>query len=452
MRISNQWVALCCVIAAASARADEITLSGGASRLTGTLRAIGEDGVAELVSELSPEPLKLRDGMIREVRFHLEKPAADPSPAMVELKNGDLLPVTVESLDERRLVVESPQAGRLEIPRDAISSLQVGIRKNHVIYSGPKRLEDWSHEAADMNNWGFERNSLVSRGPSTATRVVELPKDFILRFKLRWQERSIPNFQVYFADPLREKGELADRYYLQFGAAGLEIKRESSKGKRYSTVAQRNILPNQFPENEIRVEIRVKRQTGHLALFVNDVPEGGFVDTAPEVPDGSGISFVCNTQNGAIQEISAIEILEHDDKPERHVAEERGDPKNDSLITREEDRFAGRLLSISGAGSEAVFRFKGDFQDEPMEVPATEVSTVFFAGEAAKPGGRDSSKPGLPYRLRLRGGGSLRVSSCIFTAESVSAAHPLLGKIVLRREGVDAMERDQTEPEKKSEP
>lgn len=452
MRISNQWIALCCVIASVAARADEITLSGGGSRLTGTLRAIGEDGVAEFASELSPEPLKLRDGMIREVRFNLEKPAADPSPAMVELKNGDLLPVTIESLDERRLVVESPPAGRLEIPRDAVSSLQVGIRKSHVIYSGPKQLEDWSHEAADMNNWGFERNSLVSRGPSTASREMELPKDFILRFKLRWQERTIPNFQVYFADPLKEKGEPADRYYLQFGGAGLEIKREASKGKRYSTVAQRNILPNQFPGNEMKVEIRVKRQTGHLQLLVNDVPEGGFVDTNTEVPDGSGVSFVCNTQNGSIQEISAIEVLEHDDKPERHVAEERGDPKNDSLITREEDRFAGRLLSIGGGGDEAVFRFKGDFQDEPMEIPAAAVSTVFFAGDAAKPGGKESSNPGQPYRLRLRGGGSLGVATCVFTEESVSAVHPLLGKIELRRDGVDAMERAQTGPDKKTEP
>jgi hypothetical protein len=455
MRTSNQFTALCCAFGMASSvlPADELTLAAGDSRLSGTVRSINEHGVVELASELSPEPLLLRDGMLRKVRFSGGKSMADTSPAVIELANGDLLPGSIGSLDERLLTFVSPHAGRLEIPRAALKSMQLGVRRHAVVYSGPKNLEEWSDDGGEMRNWIFERKSLVSRGPSTASKLVDLPEQFILRFNLRWQARNNPNFQVFFADPMVEKGVAADRYYLQFGGAGLEIKRESSTGKRYHTVGLLNRTPNQYPENQIQVEIRVIRTTSRIQLFLNDEPEGEFVDPIPTVPEGSGIRFVCNTSNGSTQEISGIEILEFDDKRGRHGAEDRGDPETDSLISRDEDRWSGALLGINPGESESVFHFKLDDQDVPMEIPESDVSTVFFATGSGKPAaaaaGNDKRRT---YVLRLRGQGSLTVDSCLFTEDRVSAVHSLLGPLELHRDGIEAMEREQPEAENLPEP
>src|SRR5688572_30864660 len=114
------WLGL---ILAASAsgvlRADDLTLTGDA-RLTGTVRSINEAGVVELASALSPEPVLLKAGAVTKVEFSAPESVSNPPGSLIELANGDLLPATVESLDEKNLSVVTSDAGRLSIPRTAL--------------------------------------------------------------------------------------------------------------------------------------------------------------------------------------------------------------------------------------------------------------------------------------------------------------------------------------------
>ena len=447
MRISNQLrLAVLLGIAPLAARADDLTLFGGNARLTGTVRAIDEAGVMELSTELSTEPLFLKNGAVDRVEFTSKEESGKSPSALVELANGDLLPLEIEGLDDSRLVAVSPDAGRLEIPREALSSLQMGVETRKVVYSGPRNLEEWAGDK-DFKNWTFENRSLVANGPAQAAMKVALPERFVLRFTLKWQAKQSPNFQFYFADPLKEKGEAVDRYYLQFGGAGLEIKREASKGKRYNPVILLNRTPNQYITRELQVEARVDRRAARIQLYLNGEPEGEFFDPIPNVPTGSGLMVVSNTQNGVPQEVSNIEVLELDDSRGRHRAEDRGDPKVDSLISREDDRFSGSLLEIrkQGDGKKVLFRMKSDFQENPEEIPDSEVSTVFFAKKEIK----ETDPAGSPFVLHLHGKGSLRVASCRFAGNEVTAVHPLLGTLRIRREGILAMERvDPKSPDK----
>lgn len=427
--------------------ADDLTLGGGA-RLTGTVRSINEAGVVELASELSPQPLRMKKGTVEKVEFSAKGTTPKPPSAVVELANGDQLPANIEALDERHLTVLSPEAGRLEIPREALKSLQLGILQRQVAYAGPRNLDEWTRAEADVKNWVFDHNSLIANGPATASKNLSLPHQFILRFTLKWQAKQIPNFQVFFADPLKPKGELCDRYYLQFGGAGLEIKREAAKGKRYNTIVQLNRNPNQYPEHQLQVELRVDREGARLQLILNGEPEGEFVDPIAVVPQGTGITLVCQTQPGSPLEIREIEVLEFDDSRGRHRSEERGDPKADSLISREDDRWGGQLIEIRKSGDGQLFRFKSDFQKDLLEIPAADVSTVFFAAK----GGKVAEPADHPFVLRLRGEGSLRVSSCQFSEDAVSAVHPLLGPVKFRREGILSMEQTAAKPQTAPEP
>lgn len=438
------WLALANV-AAFPAFADGIALKGNNS-LSGAIRSINEEGVVELASVLSPEPVFLKAESVEKVEF--SPPAESPqSPgAVVELVNGDLLPASLEALDDEFLTVDSPVVGRLNLPRAVVKSVQLGVHKRKLIYAGPRNLEEWLSDGDGVRNWRFENNALVADGPAYATRTFEMPTRFVLRFHLKWQGN--PNFQIYFADPLSPRGEASDRYYLQFGGAGLELKREAGKGRRGNSVILSNRTPELCPDQELEVEIRVDRKASRLHLLLNGEPEGAGIDPLPAAPTGKGISLVSNASNGNEMEVRGIEILELDDAKVRHRAEDRGNPKTDSLISRDEDRWGGRLTSIRQSADGLVFSFKSDFQEEPLELLETDVSTIFFAAEDAT----EVKKDGNPFVLRLQENGSLRVSSCSFTETTVTAVHPLLGPLTLRRSGVTAMERPATatpgEPEK----
>lgn len=421
--------------------ADDLTFADGSSRLTGTVRTIDEADRVEFQSPLSPEPLLLKGSTIEKVEFSMASAAPALPTALIELTNGDLLPAAIESLDERNLTVLMPSAGRLEIPRTSLSSLQLGIRQRNLVYAGPRTLDEWQNLQADTKNWKFSKNSLIANGPAAAfMNIADLPKQFILRFTIKWKDKKTPNFQVSFADPMKAKGEPSDRYYLQVGGAGLEIKREASKGKRFNTIVQLNRTPNQFPDNEIRVEIRVDRNGSRLQLFLNGEPEGKFIDPISPVPTGTGISLISNASNGSTQEIQNIEILEYDDSRTRHHSEDRGDPKTDSLISIEDDRWTGQLTKIGKSPEGAIiYFFHSKVQTDPLEIPEVDVSTVFFSSENIVKADRDA--PHLV--LNLRGEGLLRVGSCRFTDDKVYAEHTLLGKLVLRRDDILSIVRTQ---------
>ena len=431
-----------CALGVASA--DKLTLADDA-RLTGTIRSINEAGVIELSSILSPEPVLLKADAVDKVEFSAPDSPPPAPGTMIELTNGDLLPATIESLNDKTLTVIAGDAGCVEIPRTALKSMQLGVRKSKAVYSGPKNAEEWSRNVDESRRWKFSEGSLVANGPAQASRTFETPLQFILKFTLKWEAN--PNFQIFFADPLTPKAELVDRYYLQFNGAGMEIKRESSTGKRFQTVVLLARTPDQFANNQLDVEIRVDRKTSRLHLLLNGEPEGAGIDPAAAAPQGRGVTLINSSAAGHTQEIRGIEILELDNVQARHRSEDRGNPKEDSLISRDEDRWSGRLLKISKSPDGAVFSFKSDFQDAPLELAESDVSTLFFAQP------EDSATPANdpPFALRLRGEGSIRVSSCAFSPDSVSARHPLLGPMNIKRTGIVAMERLESKPEGKPE-
>lgn len=428
------WFALLAAGVLGTASADKLTLTDDA-RLTGTILAIDETGVVELASTLSPEPIRLKAGAVEKVEFTASGSTPNPPGTLIELVNGDLLPAHLEGFDDRKLTVITQDAGRMEIPRAALKSMQLGVRKRLAVYSGPKNAEEWSRGVDETKRWKFSSGSLVANGPAVASKSFEIPPQFILKFTLKWQAN--PNFQIFFADPLKPGIELVDRYYLQFNGAGLEVKRESSTGKRFQTVILLPRTPDQFPNNQVDVEIRVDRKTSRLHLLLNGEPEGAGIDPTAAAPKGQGLTFANSSAAGLSQEILNIEISELDNVRARHRSEDRGDVSEDSLISRDEDRWSGKLVSISKGTDGVVFSFKSDFQDAPLELQESDVSTVFFKKLEITA----APAPPPPFALRLSGEGSLRVSSCTFSEDGITARHPLLGPLRIKRGGVVAMDR-----------
>jgi len=72
-----------------------------------------------------------------------------------------------------------------------------------------------------------------------------------------------------------------------------------------------------------------------------------------------------------------------------------------------------------------------------LEISDANVSTVFFATKADN----DTAKKSLPFILRLKGDGSLHVSSCRLDGEAATVVHPLLGQLGLQRSGITGLEK-----------
>ncbi len=433
----------CCVLGlTGQLSADVVSLGGERMKLSGTVRSISEAGVVELTSALSPEPLMVKGEAVESINFG-DKPAlAKPPTAVVELVNGDDLPAFIESLDDKSLTVTSPEAGRLIIPRECVKSMQLGILDHKVIYAGPRSLEEWTSPEKDKK-WNYGQNVFSARNNATASKKFSLPQQFVLSFTLRWEAKQVPNFKIYFADPLGQIGKPSDRYFLQFGGAGLEIKREATKGTHYNTLLLLNRAPNQYNNNQLKVEIRVDRRNSRLKLLLNGEPEGEIIDPIPGAPTGSGITLTCNASDGGNQEIRNIEILDNDNFLSRRGMETSVSKKNDSLITNEDDHWSGHLVDIRQQREGLMFHFKSDFQNDPLEISGADVSSVWLA---TGPDSDTSSKSG-GFMLRLRGSGSLRVTSCSFGQENVSAVHPLLGPVKLVRDGILSLEKKRSKTE-----
>ena len=423
--------------------ADILTLADD-TRLTGSVRSINESGVVELGSVLSPEPVLLKSGGVTKVEFDATQSQTTPLRTRVELTNGDELPVTVESLDDKNLTVITADAGPLVIPRTALKSMQLSAHPREIIYSGPRNLAEWSRSGEQAKNWTFANQSLVANGPASVSKNFETPQQFVIKLTLKWQ--TMPSFQIYFADLLEQDEEPQDRYYLQFNSAGLEIKRESSQGKRFQTVISLNRTPDQFTSNEIKLEIRVDRKASRLHLLINGEAEGAGVDPVAAPPAGNGVRLVNSAPAGTTQEIRAIEVAEFDHAGTRHRSEDRGQAKTDSMISRDDDRWSGQLSGVKKTSGGILFAFVSDFQKEPLELAESDVSMIFFAQEEnPTPPNRDQL-----LALRLRGGGLLKVTSCIFSEASVTAQHPLLGSLKIDRAGISSLQRIDSRLQSKS--
>lgn len=415
-------------------RGDQISLTGE-GRLSGTVRSINNEGVVELVSPLANESLFLKAEAVKSVKFGREDTGEGVPTARVELQNGDILPIEIETLDDRQLMAMSPVAGKLTIPRESLKTLSFGIYPNQVIYPKNKSIEDMKPEGAGEDNWSYDDHSWSVEGLGRLTKKLEPLDQFSAKFTLEWDGNL--SFQFSFADPLLPHGQISDRYYFQFGSGGIEVIREASKEKRRkTTLFSLNRRPEQFTDHRLKVEIRVDRTRSLLYLFINGEPEGRFSDPYGVLPTGGGIAFSSTEGDESHLNITSVEISKWNPHGDRHRSEDRGDSKLDSLIERQGERFGGSLLSIQPSSTGPIFRFKSDFQNSPIELPETEVSTIFFKERDKKMGDEVN-----PFVLRLRGHGILRVSSCSFSGDRIDVTHRLLGQLSLERDGVTALER-----------
>ncbi len=444
----KKTIALAALWSAASLAhaSDELILHGSAKeKLSGTVTGIEESGVIVLSSPLSEEPLRLKPHTVARVAFGSEGENTPQANMLVELANGDRLPVELKSFTPQTgMRVSSPAIGEMVLPSATLSSLELGVPERRLVFKGPGNTAEWNNIRQNgFDKVSVEDNDWAINGRLEASRQINMPKNFVLRFQLEWQPRQQPNIKLHFASPDINSMAKANRYFLQFGSAGFEIKRESDNDKRFQTILVSSRRPDEFAKRQIEVEIHVNRTTKRIDLFLNGQLESWGLDPGPAAPEGAGIILGINGMNGTTHVIRNLSVHELNNTRIRHRAEDRGNPNKDSLISRDEDRWTGELREIRRNETQADFIFKIPQSDEALVVPFDKVSTVFFRKPADKAGDIPTK-----YRLQLRGEGLLSVKSCRISEQTITVIHPLLGELQLPKQTILGIEPTQIKDNK----
>ena len=437
MRISK-LTSLALLAVAPVATADVASFGPGKGKLTGTLQTMGENGIVEWKSPCSEAPLRLRGEKLESVEFSTSPGELKPDPIQITLSNGDIIPATrVGGLEDGKLITETAVAGNLSLPKAAMASAQFGITSRKILYSGFENIRDWTTGIGEPDNWQRRSNSLESSGSSIAARDCELPQNFVLNFELSWDTRS-PSYSIGFADSLNKDPRKQNRYNFNFDASGIRITRMAPGDSRSRTLAQWQRRPSSFTKKSFNVELKVDRTNRRMELLIDGESEGVVVDTLDELPepDGTGISIRCRSHSGK-QSIGPLTISELNDTRTRHLAEKRGDPSLDCLITTDDDRWSGQLLSMKGTAAEPLMIFKPSFTEENWEIPEKQISTLFFANFPFKggPGGEPA------YLIEFHGKGRLSANTCVINGDLVEIVHPLLGTMQLQRKSIKLLSR-----------
>lgn len=435
---------------AGSTLADELNLSGDpGQRLSGVVKSIDEDGVVELLSPLSKQPIRLKPEALDSVVFGEESDEQNQSEMLVVLSNGDQLPVVIDSFNRKDgLVATAPGLGKLSLPVEHLSSLEFGVESRKLVFEGPGDPAVWEEVASRsaLDNVRHEEGEWRVAGILEAQREVKFPTDFILQFRLEWSKGSQPNFKVFFNGPDKSRSDQADRYYLQFASAGFEVKRESTGEQRYASVMTSNRMPGSFSGRNVDVEIHVSRTNRTISLYLDGELEGWGVDPVAVPPDDDFLMVNFSGSSKTYQRLSLLNVRVLDNMRRRHRAEDRGNHETDGLISRDDDRWSGTLNRIRNTKDGVELEFESSLSPEPLALLMDDVSTVFFR----RLGQKEKKSPG-GFRLMLFGEGDLSVKSCRIEGEKVKALHPLLGEITLPKPAIQRVERIAKEEKEGSE-
>lgn len=187
--------------------------------LLADITSIHPDGTVTLNSPLSEAPLTIRPNALEQIVFKKSKPIEHDHKERIYLKNGDNLPCTLISLDDKNATFTTWYADKFSIPRDQILSISFDNKAESILFSSPHDVAKWKKN----ENWKSEENALKINGRGIASNSFELPANFIIDFSLEWSGLN-PRFKCNFCGNDASTGH-SERYFLDFNTAGVQITR-----------------------------------------------------------------------------------------------------------------------------------------------------------------------------------------------------------------------------------
>ncbi len=408
---------------------DQITLKQG-NVIHGKIISLETD-LIEIKTPHAETPLKVKGQTLQHLKFDQETAKDLPTHSeKITLKNGDVFPAEVLSLDHEKLKVQTWFAGTIDIPRPHVKSVHYGLKPQPLIYQGPKDIKEWRQQ----NSWAEDqktKNSFFSTNTGEISKAIAIPKNFIFQTTLSW--RNTPNIRIYLCANDHETKFCLNAYRISFSGQNIQLERLIEKNKsevESQFLGDIGTKTTDFPTNQFKLEVRANREDRTLAVYLDGHLRKTFLDQNP-APKGNIMIFeslIPRRQSHIIEHIACYEW----DTITQHLHREGpvDDPKLDSVSVADGDRYSGKIIGIS----EEQLTLRSPVIDHPLEIPTSHCSVLHFENEHPKQITRGA------FGLNLANGGTLGLES-IQLDQELRAQHPMLGKLNLDRRILSSITR-----------
>ena len=384
--------------------------------LTGTITGIDNQSVT-LTSTLAQAPLKIKADKIKKITFDTQETIDSHHAEQVSLVNGDILPCQVISMDSDSLLVSTWYAGKLQIPRGSIQSLQFGIVKNKLIYQGTDKPSEWK---SNIGKWSrLETKGYAIQGPGTLARKLAPAENLHINFDLAWE--ASPNFIFRFFADTEQARSKQNAYEFAFNSRGIKLQRVL-KENAPAPLTSINLKPHEVEDQKINVDILVNRELGKITLHLDGVMAGTWVDSAGTTK--GNYMILCNTSNEKTNTY-VNNLVVHDwlNGSQPRYLETLSQGKDDILIDNEGDIISGHLVSISTKKTTPrIIKLQPHHTEKPIEVPEPRVSSLIFAKSE-----NAVSQVLQHYTAQLLGGGHIQLESPQLEDKTITLHHSILG-------------------------
>ena len=279
--------------------------------------------------------------------------------SFVQLTNGDGLAGTIVGLSEQTLTLDTPYAGRLEIPRAMLARLSAlkgeGTRRVDLL-----RLSAWTKHSG---TWDDKNGKLTGQSGAVSRNLFNMDVASI-RCLVTWTG-SRPDFSLILFSLADNYG--AEGYNLYFNGAQVLLQ----QGINNNMGAAQFRAP---ATRKMRVEVLVQKGQGRVVLKVDGRQVADW--TTGYQAQGAALTLCANSEGQTSFE--DLEVFRGAPRAEEAPAAEVSEDKTDRLVFARSSQLAGRTLGIA----EGKLQFKSDYG--VLAVPLSELSLLTFAGADAQ--------------------------------------------------------------------
>jgi len=292
------------------------------------------------------------------------------------LTNNDIIPGTLESLDEKTVKISTTYAGELVVPRLMVR--QIAFNSSGVyLYRGPTNSKEWkSRSRGRYNSPAKVKNSQLIMQPGTMTWTKATLGDNVeISFEIVNPTRNLRLKFFFFADD-RIANSTPNTYMLTvYGHGNYELERYTNNTGT-DTIVDASFRPDN--SKPMRVTIFVNKTKREFTVFFNGKKKTTRTDNDYNDFAGRGTNLGFANDGGTVVKVRNITVSKWDGKSAAAAAAAaNGDSSkaaaNDMAFFLNGDRASGHLKTASTEG----VVFATEFAD--LKVPMSRITMVSLA-------------------------------------------------------------------------
>ncbi|MBK1853752.1 hypothetical protein JO972_02175 [Verrucomicrobiaceae bacterium 5K15] len=334
----------------------------------------------------------------------------------VTLTNGDVIPGTIVTADEKTVTVKTDHLGGLELPREAIAKISPTPFGGKLVYYGPLNEEGWKtvpnyryidpavekerekekkadeEPPADWKLIGTSWYSGVSQNNYLCREDI-MPDTCRVSFNLAWRGTLYTTIALHadFNPPMYNTRVTSQTEMAATIGHGYLLSLSSHSASLYACTFDKDGKPQNSrlegsqaslglsTESEANIELRLDRNKKNIMLFLNGAFKAKWSLGEEYAGTGSHLGFR-NRYSGKSEIRVSDVVVSHWNGLKDSARSMQSEKRDIILLNNGIDRFSGQFESIR----DGKVSFQGAYDNE-MLIPMDEVGEIHLASTKVKP-------------------------------------------------------------------